>query len=57
MWCAYPARTSTADELIAFAGERLTAYKRPRLVRFVDSLPTTSSGKIMRRRLHESVDA
>lgn len=59
--CAYVVRTPnshvTADELIAFAGERLAAYKRPRLVRFVDSLPTTSSGKIMRRRLHESVDA
>lgn len=59
--CAYVVRMPnsqvTAEELIAFAGEGLAAYKRPRLVRFVDSLPTTSSGKIMRRRLHESVDA
>ncbi|OZC73986.1 fatty-acid--CoA ligase [Rhodococcus sp. 06-462-5] len=55
--CAYVVRTArsqvTGEELITFAAERLAAYKRPRLVRFVDSLPTTSSGKIMRRRLHE----
>ncbi|MDV6212836.1 fatty-acid--CoA ligase, partial [Rhodococcus erythropolis] len=55
--CAYvvriPNSTVTAEALIDFAGERLAAYKRPRLLRFVDSLPTTSSGKIMRRRLHE----
>ena len=29
----------------------LAAYKRPRLVRFVDDLPKTSTGKIMRREL------
>ncbi|OSY36822.1 MULTISPECIES: class I adenylate-forming enzyme family protein [Pseudonocardia] len=53
--CAYVVRTSgaepTEDELIAWAGERLAAYKRPRLVRFVDDLPKTSTGKIMRREL------
>jgi acyl-CoA synthetase (AMP-forming)/AMP-acid ligase II len=53
--CAYvvPATgaSPTEEELIAYAGERLAAYKRPRLVRFVDSLPSTSTGKIMRREL------
>lgn len=53
--CAYVVRTAgatvTADELIAFAARQLAAYKRPRLVRFVDSLPATSTGKIMRREL------
>jgi long-chain acyl-CoA synthetase len=39
------------NELIAFAGRSLAAYKRPRLVRFVDDLPKTSTGKIMRREL------
>ena len=56
--CAYvvPVADSnvTADELLAFAGQHLAAYKRPRLVRFVDEMPTTSSGKIMRRRLGDS---
>ncbi len=32
-------------------GGHLAAYKRPRLVRFVDVLPATSTGKIMRREL------
>ncbi|MDX2937736.1 class I adenylate-forming enzyme family protein [Streptomyces ipomoeae] len=41
----------TAEELMAYAGERLAAYKRPRIIRFVDTLPVTSSGKIMRREL------
>ncbi|QSE77798.1 class I adenylate-forming enzyme family protein [Rhodococcus koreensis] len=31
----------------------LAAYKRPREVVFVDALPTTSSGKLMRRKLTE----
>jgi long-chain acyl-CoA synthetase len=53
--CAYvvlaPAANVTEEELIAFAGRSLAAYKRPRLVRFVDDLPKTSTGKIMRREL------
>lgn len=53
--CAYVVlnhgATATEDELIAYAGEHLAAYKRPRMVRFVDVLPTTSTGKIMRRKL------
>jgi long-chain acyl-CoA synthetase len=56
--CAYVvlARGASAseDELIAFAGEHLAAYKRPRMVRFVDDLPKTSTGKIMRRELIKS---
>ncbi|ODU07466.1 MAG: fatty-acid--CoA ligase [Pseudonocardia sp. SCN 72-86] len=53
--CAYVVRAAgtdaTEEELIAYAGGRLAAYKRPRLVRFVDTLPATSTGKIMRREL------
>ncbi|MTD55740.1 class I adenylate-forming enzyme family protein [Amycolatopsis pithecellobii] len=53
--CAYVVlvggAAATEEELIAYAGERLAAYKRPRLVRFVDRLPATSTGKIMRREL------
>ncbi|GEL21152.1 AMP-dependent synthetase [Pseudonocardia sulfidoxydans NBRC 16205] len=53
--CAYVVRAAgtetTEEELIAYAGSRLAAYKRPRLVRFVDTLPATSTGKIMRREL------
>ncbi|MGW3984570.1 class I adenylate-forming enzyme family protein [Streptomyces mirabilis] len=53
--CAYvvlaEGATATEEELIAFAGQSLAAYKRPRLIRFVDDLPKTSTGKIMRREL------
>ncbi|WP_211190327.1 AMP-binding protein [Actinomycetospora sp. TBRC 11914] len=53
--CAYVVRAAGTDpgeeELIAYAGEHLAAYKRPRMVRFVDTLPATSTGKIMRREL------
>jgi long-chain acyl-CoA synthetase len=53
--CAYvvlaEGASSTEEELIAYAGEHLAAYKRPRAVRFVSSLPATSTGKIMRREL------
>ena len=53
--CAYvvlvPGASATEEELVAFAGESLAAYKRPRVVRFVDDLPKTSTGKIMRREL------
>lgn len=42
-----------ADAILGFCGDRLAAYKRPRDVVFVDQLPTTSSGKLMRRKLSE----
>jgi len=36
------------SELVAFCRERLAGYKQPRLIRFVDSLPLTASGKVRR---------
>ena len=58
--CAYvvlvAGASATEEELIGYAGEHLAAYKRPRLVRFVDSLPATSTGKIMRRELIKQFD-
>jgi long-chain acyl-CoA synthetase len=41
----------TGPELIAFARERLAAYKYPRIVEFRDELPKTISGKIRRTEL------
>jgi malonyl-CoA/methylmalonyl-CoA synthetase len=40
-----------ADDLIAFAAERLASYKRPRQIRFVDRLPRNALGKIIRDQL------
>jgi long-chain acyl-CoA synthetase len=42
-----------ADELCAFVADRLTHYKQPRQVHFVDFVPQTASGKILRRELRK----
>lgn len=41
----------TADELVAWAKEQMAAYKYPRIVEFVESLPMTATGKILKREL------
>ncbi|MBC3193577.1 long-chain-fatty-acid--CoA ligase [Pseudonocardia sp. C8] len=43
-----PADPPTADEIEAFARERLAAYKRPRHLRLVDALPRNPSGKVVK---------
>lgn len=37
-----------ADTLLAFASERLAKFKRPREIRFAETLPRTPSGKVQR---------
>jgi long-chain acyl-CoA synthetase len=46
-----PGATVTGQELIDFCRSRLAAYKVPRSIQFVATLPQTSTGKIMRRKL------
>ncbi|MGB0102031.1 MAG: long-chain fatty acid--CoA ligase [Nocardioides sp.] len=41
----------TEDELIAWGKEQMANYKYPRIVEFVDALPMTSTGKILKREL------
>jgi fatty-acyl-CoA synthase/long-chain acyl-CoA synthetase len=41
------------DEVMAFAREHLAHYKVPRSVTFIDELPKTGSGKILKRELRE----
>lgn len=43
--------TLDADELISFARERLAPYEVPKRFAFVDTLPRTTVGKILRREL------
>ena len=43
----------TEDELAAFLRERLTGYKRPRHIEFLEELPKTNVGKVLRRALRE----
>ncbi|MEM7255775.1 MAG: AMP-binding protein [Pseudomonadota bacterium] len=41
----------TEESLLAFCKENLTGYKRPKLIAFVEELPKTNVGKILRREL------
>jgi len=43
------------DELCGFVAERLTRYKQPREVHFVNAIPKTASGKILRRELRKQI--
>ena len=47
--------SKTADELRDFVAQRLTGYKQPREIRFVESIPRTPSGKVLRRELRQEV--
>ncbi len=43
----------TEDEIIAFCREKLAPYKVPKMVEFMDSLPKSIIGKVLRRELRE----
>lgn len=44
---------ASADELLAWVAERVAPYKRVRRVEFIDQIPRSASGKILRRLLIE----
>ena len=46
-----PSAELTEADVIAFAREHLAGYKTPRSVAFVDELPRTGSGKLLKREL------
>ncbi|MFD0935599.1 class I adenylate-forming enzyme family protein, partial [Methylobacterium trifolii] len=52
-----PGASPDADALLAWCGEKLAAYKRPREIRFLEALPRTANGKVQRKRLAEQADA
>ncbi|MCP5151927.1 MAG: AMP-binding protein [Ectothiorhodospiraceae bacterium] len=49
-----PGSTVDAEALVALARDHLADYKKPRSVVFVDALPLSPIGKVMRRALRES---
>mgnify|MGYP001252709600 FL=1 len=49
--CRPDVATPSADEIIAFVGERIARFKRPRHVVFVASLPHTAAGAIDRAQI------
>jgi acyl-CoA synthetase (AMP-forming)/AMP-acid ligase II len=40
---------ATADEILSFVAERVAPYKKIRSVEFIDKIPKSASGKILRR--------
>jgi acyl-CoA synthetase (AMP-forming)/AMP-acid ligase II len=46
-----PGSSLTSEEITAFAREHLAGYKVPRSVGFMDELPRTGSGKLLKRQL------
>ena len=46
--------TGTEDEFIEWAKDNMEGYKRPKEVVFVDTLPMTAVGKVLRRELKEA---
>lgn len=45
--------TATADEIISFVAERVAPYKKIRRLEFIDQVPKSAAGKILRRVLIE----
>ena len=43
----------SADELMDYVAERVASYKKVRAIEFVDAIPKSASGKILRRVLRE----
>lgn len=46
-------KKATPEELIEFCRQKLSSFKRPRYVCFIDELPRTSTGKVLKRVLRE----
>jgi long-chain acyl-CoA synthetase len=49
-----PGAAVTEEELIEFCKQQMAAYKYPRSIQFLDDLPKTTTGKILRRELRGS---
>ena len=48
-----PGETITEEEITAYCKERLAAYKVPKIYEFLDELPKSTVGKILRRKLRD----
>jgi len=50
-----PGQEASEEDLIAFTKERVAAYKYPRSIRFVNSLPKGATGKILKKELKQQI--
>lgn len=52
-----PGEAVDADTLIAFVGERIASYKRPRSIIFAEAIPKTAVGKINRKAVRDQLNS
>ena len=52
-----PGAEASAEDIIAFVKERVAAYKYPRTIQFVDTLPKGATGKILKKELKAQLEA
>lgn len=50
-----PNSKETEDEIIKYVASNVAHYKKVRLVHFVDTIPKSPSGKVMRRLIKEKM--
>ncbi|HWC36381.1 MAG TPA: long-chain-fatty-acid--CoA ligase [Mycobacteriales bacterium] len=50
-----PGSDVSAEELVAFARDRIAGYKVPRVVTFADALPVSGAGKVLKRVLRDEL--
>ena len=48
-----PGAVASGDEIMAFVKAEVATYKQIRLVEFIDEIPKSASGKILRRFLRD----
>jgi long-chain acyl-CoA synthetase len=48
-----PGAKASAEEIIDHCGRNMAGYKKPKSVEFVDALPVSGYGKVMRREIRE----
>jgi acyl-CoA synthetase (AMP-forming)/AMP-acid ligase II len=48
-----PGAKATAEEIIEHCGRSMAGYKKPKSVEFVEELPVSGYGKVMRREIRE----
>ena len=48
-----PGETLTAEEVIQYSREKLAVYKAPKMVEFIDALPKSAVGKILRKEVKD----
>jgi len=48
-----PGEECSEEELLKYCGERLAAFKCPKSIAFIEEMPKSPGGKIIRRKLVE----